>query len=391
MQKTHPLVMVVASAPGKCILFGEHAVVYGQPAVAVAIEQRVSINVETHGKPGSCWKLDGSELIANKHPHLVGMRDRLWHNSPETPSLDIRIDSDIPSAAGLGSSAALSVAFAAALRTARGRRIDSKGWCEGFSSEMNTDPYKQPKRGVDPGFLRNGGRRLLGKDSLDNDECAILAHAVEAQAQKGRASPIDSSTVSHGVCTLLSNLIETGLDWRYSRSLETTVGKRIWEVHDISIPEDDVWLVIGNTRKYSSTSEQVTKVAKLLHNEPDRMSEIETIGSVTRRGVEALKVGDMEKVGTCMTENHLLLRGLGLSSPELENLVKAAAPSSLGVKLTGAGSGGCMIALTKDARQTAEAIELAGGSIIVSRIGSRGVEVEDDSNTPFWTPGVANS
>lgn len=383
--------MVVASAPGKCILFGEHAVVYGEPAVAVAIDQRVSIEVETQGIPGDKWKLDGTRLVAGKHPHLVGLRNRLWHNSSDTPSLNISIDSKIPSAAGLGSSSALSVAFAAALRAARGRRIDSKGWCEGFSNEMSTDPYSKPRRGIDAGFLRNGGKRLIGKDAIDYDECAILAHAVEAEVQKGRASPIDSSTVSHGGCTLLSNRIETGLDWRYTRSLETPEGKRNWEVHEIMIPDEDVWLVIGNTRKYSSTSDQVAKVAKLLHDNPDRMNEIQAIGNVTRKGVEALKCGDMGKVGVCMSENHLLLRGLGVSSPELENLVKAAAPSSLGVKLTGAGSGGCMIALTEEPRQTAEAIELAGGSSLITKIGSPGVKIEDDADLPYWTPGVSES
>ena len=47
--------MVQASAPGKCILFGEHAVVYGQPAVAVAIDQRMNVNLELN----SDWRIDG--------------------------------------------------------------------------------------------------------------------------------------------------------------------------------------------------------------------------------------------------------------------------------------------------------------------------------------------
>jgi len=57
-------------------------------------------------------------------------------------------------------------------------------------------------------------------------------------------------------------------------------------------------------------------------------------------------------------------------------LIRAALPSSLGVKLTGAGGGGCMVALTRDPKQTSEAIELAGGRTLVSKLGNEGVRLE---------------
>ena len=62
-----------------------------------------------------------------------------------------------------------------------------------------------------------------------------------------------------------------------------------------------------------------------------------------------------------MSENQLMLRSIGVSSPELDALIKAATPSSLGVKLTGAGGGGCMVALTRNQKLTSDAIELVGG------------------------------
>ena len=117
-------------------------------------------------------------------------------------------------------------------------------------------------------------------------------------------------------------------------------------------------------------------VADALAAEPERMREIEAIGTVARRGLAALVAGDYEAVGHAMSENHLLLRNLGVSSPELETLIQAAMPSSLGVKLTGAGGGGCMVALTRDPKQTSEAIELAGGRTLISRIGNEGVRIE---------------
>ena len=57
--------MVKASAPGKCILFGEHAVVYGQPALACSINQRMVIEVEPEETFDS-WRLDGRAFDASK-------------------------------------------------------------------------------------------------------------------------------------------------------------------------------------------------------------------------------------------------------------------------------------------------------------------------------------
>ena len=160
-----------------------------------------------------------------------------------------------------------------------------------------------------------------------------------------------------------------------------------WEVHSVDFStSDDVWLVIGNTGIHAPTSEQVAKVASLLEREPNKIREIETIGIVSRRGISALVQGDMEGVGRAMSENHLLLRSLGVSCPELETLISAAAPSSLGVKLTGAGGGGCMIALTRDPKTTSEAIELAGGRTLISKIASTGMNVENDDDSPLWKP-----
>ena len=120
-------------------------------------------------------------------------------------------------------------------------------------------------------------------------------------------------------------------------------------------------------------------VANALSAEPHRMQEIKAIGTVARRGIEALIRGDYEAVGHAMSENHLLLRNLGVSSPELEDLIQAATPTSLGVKLTGAGGGGCMVALTRDPKTTSEAIELAGGRVLISRLGNAGVRLDSQS------------
>jgi mevalonate kinase len=391
---------VIASAPGKCILFGEHAVVFGQPAVAVAIEQRISVSLELSDKKDDEWRIDGMKFIASKHPHVKALRSRMWQKSAGAPALSIQISGDIPPASGLGSSAALSVAASACLRAARGRWLSKEGiasepedWAEGFSSKIDdTDVYSDVTKGKDlarrTGNYGHRTSHVFGELAVDVDESALLGHAVEAIAQGGRASPMDSSTCAHGGFVLLSDNIENGADWEYTRKMSTPEGDRTWQVHTlpISVEDQDVYLVIGNSGVHAPTSQQVAKVAKAMSQEPHRMREIETIGVIARRGIEALLKGDFEAVGRAMSENHLMLRGLGVSCQELENLIRAAAPTSLGVKLTGAGGGGCMVALTRNPKQTSEAIELAGGRTLISKLGNSGVRIDCDEGLPFWKP-----
>ena len=202
--------MAQASAPGKCILFGEHAVVYGHPAVAVALDQRISVNIE----PSKDWRIDGMRFDAARHPHIKSLLQRLWEGGPP---LSIKIQGDIPPASGLGSSAALSVAASAVLRCAKGRKVDGDRWTEGFSSTQPNNVYHGP-------WISKKGKQVMqGEDAVSIDECAILAHAVEAEAQGGKASPLDSSTCSHGGCscqTLADHSIVLAVNWKYDASAD---------------------------------------------------------------------------------------------------------------------------------------------------------------------------
>jgi len=384
---------ITASAPGKCILFGEHAVVYGHPAVAVAIDQRIKVKIELTDSNSHDWKLDGLIFDPKRHPHIEALKQRLWPSSLGAPALSIHIEGEIPTASGLGSSAALSVAASAALRAARGRWLNGdvnspENWAEGFSSKIsdtNVHSNNQPKDSLREGKLGDRVKFISGSQSVDVDECALLAHAVEAIAQRGRASPMDSSACSHGDIVVLSDCVEDGTEWQYSRTLTTPEGDREWQIHTVKPPANDVYLVIGNTGIHAPTSKQVEKVAEMLKNNPDRVKEIETIGLIAKRGIKSLLSGDYESVGRAMSENQLMLQSIGVSSPELEDLIRAASPSSLGAKLTGAGGGGCMVALTRNPKATSEAIELAGGRTIISSFGAKGLELETATETPLWS------
>ena len=108
-----------ASAPGKVILFGEHAVVYGEPAIAVALSLRTEVTIQENGDQ---HRVNGQPLTPYHHAYIKDAIENLWK---EGPPLDVRTDSRVPSASGLGSSAALSVATPGAPRPSSVARVSS--------------------------------------------------------------------------------------------------------------------------------------------------------------------------------------------------------------------------------------------------------------------------
>ena len=275
--------MPSAFAPGKCILFGEHAVVFGHPAVAVAIEQGVRVSV----KGSNEWRLEGQPFEPSMHAHL----------NPSTPNDPIRL--------------------------------------------------------------------------------AKMAHSAEATAQKGRASPTDTATSALGGCVVVSGEHVTGTRHVFDTSLETPEGSRNWAINVVDIPADigEAWLVVGYSGTGSPTGRMVARVANLISESPQRMEEMESIANITRAGLTALSAGNMEGLGIAMDACHESLRKLEVSTSKLDRMVSAARPYSLGAKLTGAGGGGCMVALTQDPARVSEAIEIAGGKPLQTKLGSKGVSI----------------
>ena len=323
--------MVRVSAPGKCILFGEHAVVYGKPAVAVAIDSRMTIEIQD----SDSWQMNNEEINKNNHPHLeflitdMGIKERFCKS--------IKTTSELFSAAGLGSSAALSSALAT-----------------GLLIETNSPMI---------GNLRHS---------------SWMAHMAEAYSQGGKASPTDTVTSTYGGCIILSDKKEDFCEWMFTSKLELEGNEKSWEIHRIGLPAEieDAWLVIGYTGIQSPTSKMVQQVSDLLKKEPDKIEDINRIEEITQRGVNALANGDLVNLGSAMNECHEVLRSLGVSCKELDEMVEVARESSLGSKMTGAGGGGCMLALTLKPEETAKKIQQIGGKTIISKLGAEGVRIE---------------
>ena len=100
------------------------------------------------------------------------------------------------------------------------------------------------------------------------------------------------------------------------------------------------------------------------------------VGELSTEAVEAIRDGDLRTLGELMISNHEILRKIGVSSQSLDHLVEVSMKAgALGAKLTGAGGGGCIIALAeKDARQAvADAIEGSGGKAYIVEMDKFGV------------------
>jgi mevalonate kinase len=294
--------MVTASAPGKVYLFGEHAVVYGEPAVPCAIERRATVTVterseglrvqaddlslngftvEYEGKASDRPDIDVSESLVDAGMGYINeaIEQVKEATGVDTVGFDVEINSQIPLGAGLGSSAAVAVAA-----------IDA-------------------------------GTRELGVE-LSPEEIADRAYQVEKEVQDGEASRADT------FCSAMGGAVRVEGD----------------DCRQIEAPE--LPFVIGYDGGAGDTGALVAGVRRLRDQYDFAADTVEAIGDIVRNGEQALAEGNIEELGRLMDFNHGLLSALGVSSRSLDAMVWAARNGQAhGAKLTGAGGGGCIVAL----------------------------------------------
>jgi len=307
--------MVTASAPGKFILFGEHAVVYGKTAVAVAMDRRFACSVAYSDEN----TLNGKPVSFEKHPYIYHMLQK--HGMDNTA---VDTVSDIPAGSGLGSSAALSVSFSAAIRALKGMSTEEKD---------------------------------IAEDAFDTE-----------YSVQGRASPADTSTCTHGSGISINGPGNGGL-WSISRN------GNVWHIADAYVPE--MTIVVGHTGIHAATGPLVERVRKFRDKNGFAYDIVNEIGDIALHGIDLMRKNDITGIGELMTKNHKLLSILGVSCSELNKLVNAALPYSYGAKLTGAGGGGSMIALTDEPDKVCEAISKHGGTPFVVKTAQPGVVIKN--------------
>ncbi len=307
--------MVLASAPAKVILFGEHAVVYGEPAIAIAIDLRTTVAIA----PGKRFTVNGRPLNDRFHRYIKNAIEKLWDGEP----LEMIIYSSVPSSSGMGSSASITVATVSAI--------------------------------------------LHMKNQLSEEEVARKSFEIEYITQ-GRASPIDTSTVTHGNGILILREKRENFLWKIEKNGVS------WYIHHIDVPR--LKLVVGFSGIKGNTALMVDKVRRFYSWNSFAREVIKEIGDITMKAVTALKEGDYEEIGKLMNRNNQLLTILGVSHPKLRKMIRDAMKYSYGVKITGAGGGGSIIALTDEQDEVAKAIERVGGKAYKVEISRTGFKVE---------------
>jgi len=303
---------------GKVILFGEHYVVYGLPAIASAISDNTIAKIE----PAEKYELvDNRPATEGYKEKKQGEMDRsmklildFMHIDVEKTPVKITLAGNLFCTSGIGASAAMATSIARA-----------------FSEYFDLD--------------------------LDDEQINRISYEGE-KGSAGTPSGIDNTCATFG-----------GLLW-FKRNLSG--GENTMELIKIREP---IEIVLGNTGLSSVTSEVVADVRRAKDENPEKFKRIfSDYKNLANEARKALESHDLELLGKLFDENHMLLQETGVSCKELDHLVNLAKENgALGAKMTGTGRGGYMIALTpgKELQErVAKAIENDGCKVLMTTIGT---------------------
>ena len=302
--------LYTASAPGKIILMGEHAVVYGRPAMAVPVHQvQATASLTVQDGASDLW-IAATDLGQRRalssappvNPLAQAVRLTLTFLQRAAPAGELSVHSTIPLAGGMGSGAAVSTAIGRALAAWAGQTIPAA-------------------------------------------DLSALVYEVE-RLHHGTPSGIDNTVIAYG--------------------------QPVWFVkgqppQPFAIPHT-FWLVIASTGIASPTRETVGDVRQSWLADPLRFDGLfDDIAGLVNAGRAAMLAGDWPRLGALFFQNQRLLAEMGVSAPILDRLVDAARlAGAFGAKLSGGGRGGNVIALVEPAaaETVADALRRAGAAAI---------------------------
>ncbi len=282
----------IASAPAKVILFGEHFVVYGQKAILCSINKRVKITSEKTDEP------------------IINVKSNLGQISvPASKPID-EINSTL-------------IPFV----------YIAKKMIEEFSHDggINIIIESEIPSGVGLGSSSACCVAAAGSVSklfTNYSKEDVLNLAIEAEKTIFKETSGADCTVS-----TFGGIIEYDKQSGF-RKMDT---------------KTDLHLVIVNTKIPHTTKKVVTKVKEFIDNNKETFSQLcDKESKIIEKVTSALNSGDLKLIGEAMIENQKYLEQIGVSNEDLNNLTQEANKTSFGSKITGAGDGGCIIAIVDE-------------------------------------------
>lgn len=303
--------MTLSSACGKIILLGEHAVVYERPALAVPLPQlRASVEVSPiFGGDAGAVRIEAPDI------NLSTWLETLKADHPLAKIIHLTRQ-----ALKIDALPALEIRVYSSIPVASGL---------GSGTAVSVSIVRALSSYFD--------------NPLPVEDQSALAYEVE-KLYHGTPSGIDNTVVAY----------EQPVFFRRGQTPQPfTIGAPLT-------------LVIGDTGRHSNTSVAVGVVRKAWKADVDRYERLfDRVGEIVENGRAAIEAGDLSELGALMSDNQVVLREMGVSSPELDVLIQAArSASALGAKLSGGGMGGNMIALVEADRviEIEDALRAAGAT-----------------------------
>jgi len=320
---------ITVSAPGKLMLFGEHAVVYGRPCIVTSVDQRMFVTVEKNNS--GMFVLNAPEVEVSNYSKPIkslgigeipkgaqfieiAVKNVLAEYKIEVNGLAVSTRSEFSSKFGFGSSSASTVCTVKALSELFALKLSQR---QIFDSAYKTVLDVQTKgSGFDVASAVFGGTLYF-----------------------------------------------------------VTGGKTIESLKIKNIP-----LIIGYSGIKADTVILIDKVAEKFSGNKKRLEQIyDEVASIVDKAKQYVVLEKWDQVGRLMNDNQKLLSELGVSISKLDDIISSAITNgAYGAKLSGAGGGDCMIALGPDDKMShiKKAIENAGGEILKVKTNAQGVRIE---------------
>ncbi len=362
-----------AIAPGKLLLFGEHAAVYGYPALGMAIPVRLTLRIDFEELPGAphvshksgADVRDSREAIEDRwelpriltdQPHLLSEFFLTVERTAAEllPALEIEryrgvvsLSSGIPIASGFGSSAAVCACVSRILLAA-----ESSGDLSAPDTAMPASPEAQAR----------------GEPRLSTHPTHFMPDSPHPQRLWSLANRLESffHGTPSGIDTGLAVLGGTqAFFFPSSRELPRAYPR----------PAFPGWLVAGSVPRTSSTKSLVASVRERVEDDRSAMEKLKALGEVAMESAELLEERDRDRViretAVRADRAHRILREFGLSHREVEAALEAgSAAGALGGKMSGAGGGGAFYLICREereARRVAEAVResITSGEVVL--------------------------